>query len=117
MPPIHLTRRQFTVAVGTSISAFALAPWVLASTRRCDTFFEWKQLRPGVHAVFGQGLRIRHRRAQRLPVDRRRGRQVGYREGDMVELADHGFSLPFLKSEPDARWSGVSCPDCRGKSA
>lgn len=55
MPPIHLTRRQFTAAVGTSISAFALAPWLQASTRRRDTFFEWKQLRPGVHAAFGQG--------------------------------------------------------------
>lgn len=55
MPPIQLTRRQFTAAMGTSISAFALAPSLPGSPRHADTFFEWKELRPGVHAAFGQG--------------------------------------------------------------
>jgi cyclase len=57
---MHLSRRQFTAFMGSSISAYALAPALLASPRRIltarrDTFFEWKELRQGVHAGFGQG--------------------------------------------------------------
>lgn len=58
MHPDHshqISRRQFTLAVGTSLAAGALPASLFASTCCNDSFFEWKELRPGVHAGFGQG--------------------------------------------------------------